>query len=408
MIQFNGYVEFLELHGVRDNNFKYYKIRVEQYLDFCRNRELDIHAKRSLNKYINVLERTQEGWQVKQAIDAVKYYLHWLNSQNKTFLESVPSKKVSFYLSEFIRIIRLQHKSLNTELTYLNCLRGFINFHKKEVYFEKDIELYISDLLLTKQASKSTQNLVLTVLAYFYKYILNKDVTDLCKNLRLKLKGNLPIFFTKDEIRALCSHMDGVALLMTQVIYGGGLRHSEAYQLRVQDIDFEMNQIRIKDYKNGHERFALLSVPTAETLKKHLETVKCLYDKDRKSHLPGTALPAEVERNAPDVANDWAWFWVFPSEKITEDSLRNLYCRGHIETHFLNRKIKRALEEANIYKNANILSLRHSFAVHILEDGHNIKSLQELLGHKDIRETQKYSDLIKLKKDNIKSPMEDI
>jgi integron integrase len=376
---------------------------------FCHDRNLDPWRPEHLQMYKTEIEIRYESWQIEQAMNAVKYYLYWRNSSKKIenkvcFDETLLSQN----LNEVQRILRVQGKALATERAYSGYIKAFHYFHRKNDFSSEDIVQYISHIVVERHVAKSTQNSALNALVFFFKYVLKQEVGNLSQSLRSAKKVNIPVFFTKDEIREMFSQMEGLGLLMAQVIYGGGLRHSEAYRLRVKDIDFNTNQLRVLAAKGDKDRLTLLSEKNATSLKQHLEQIKELYEADRASNLAGVKLPGALEKKYPSAGKEWRWFWVFPSANISFDPRSTIYRRHHIEKHFLNRELKKAMQLANIHKFAKVHSLRHSFATHILENGYDIRTLQTLLGHTDIRTTEIYTHTMRINKNNVKSPMDEL
>jgi integron integrase len=404
------YFQFLTKQGVLEKRLGHYKSWVEKFSTFCKKEDCDPYAPESLNSYKITLEKSVETWQVNQALAAIKYYLHWRRTDKKTeevVVEYSPECLMK-YIEETVRIIRVQGKAYSTETAYLLHIKSFFNYHKKDAFTNEDIVQYVSHIVIDNNVSKSTQNLALNAIVFFFKYVLQQEVGDLTQTLRTATKQYIPVFFTKAEMGRLMKHFQGVGQIMAQVIYGGGLRHSEAYRLRVQDVDFGTNQLRILGAKGDKDRLTLLSGKTAKALKKHLNEVRNIFDEDRKSDLGGVYLPNNLEGKYPSAGKDWRWFWVFPSTNISTDPRADKKRRHHIEKHFMNNELKAAMKKAKIYKHANVHSLRHSFATHLLEGGYDIRTLQSLLGHNDLNTTQIYTHTMKINRNNVRSPMDDI
>ena len=410
MTNMKGYLEFVSSQGIHDYKLEYYQSWVLNFASYCKDFGVDPWHAGSLTKYCECLSTRCEKWQVEQANQAIKFYIHWRNSNNHQAVESLTYNK-SLYekrIKETIRVLRIQNKAISTEQSYLKYIKKFYNFHNKDNFSSNDIVFFISHIVVEDRLSKSSQNSALNALVFFFKYILKQEIGDLSQSLRSTRKQNLPVFFTKEEIQKIFSHLEGTALLMAEVIYGGGLRHSEAYRLRVKDVDFSTNQLRILAAKGDKDRLSIISDKTANKLKMHLEGVRKIFDADRESNLPGVHLPNALDKKYPNAGKEWNWFWVFPSQNISLDPRSGLYRRHHIEKYFMNRELKKAMQAAGIQKNAKVHSLRHSFATHLLENGYDIRTLQALLGHTDIRTTEIYTHTMKINKNNVRSPMDDI
>lgn len=409
MSKMSLFKKFLEDQRVKTNQLTYYESWVNNFSKFCIDQNHDPYDPQSLKIYRIYNEKSYEDWQVDQAEQAVKYYLHWRTLQEKDSQPLSPNnKQLNSYLIEARRVMRVQNKSIATEKSYIGYIKKFFNFCQKDSFNDSDIIQFISHLVVTDRVSKSTQNSALNALVFFYKYILEIEIGDLSQILRSTQKVRIPVFYTKDEIKDIFYHLEGTALLMAQVIYGGGLRHSEAYRLRVQDIDFGTNQLRILGAKGDKDRLTVLPVSIIDKLKVHLDNTRLLFESDRNANIAGVHLPNALDKKYPNAGKEWNWFWVFPSQSISIDPRSGLYRRHHIEKYFMNKELKKAMQAAGIQKNAKVHSLRHSFATHLLENGYDIRTLQALLGHADIRTTEIYTHTMKINKNNVRSPMDDI
>lgn len=380
-------------------------MRVTQYLEFCSNHGLDFRDFISRDRYIDRLRMTEEDWQINQAFKAVDLYLQWLSDSKKSFSEL--SKQAKEYLQELERIIRLQGKSKSTKDNYLRCVKYFIDFHEKDVFCESDLKHYMIYLTNEVKVSKSTQNSTLSALSFFYKYVLSNDITVYCRSLRVKTHGQLPVFLSKEEISLTLSQLQSPYSLMAELMYGSGLRQSEVYNLRVKDLLFSTKEVCISNYSDDSERFIVLADSTAKKLKAHLSSIVKIFEMDRNNRTAGVTLPGRIYDESPQLAETWDWFWIFPAKGLHVDKSKGLYLRHHIERHSFSRKFNKAVKSLAFPKSVKVGSLRHSFAVHLIEKGVNLRKLQELLGHKNIKETQKYSFAIQNVIEDIRSPMDD-
>lgn len=407
MTNLTGFIDFLDQQGVWEKKLPFYKMRVEQYLEYCENRSFEVRAKSSINKYRATLSRTLEDWAVKQAVDAVNYFIHWEEVKELQKREGYISDVTAEYLDRFVKVIRLQSKSLNTEKNYLREVRNFISYHCKDAYVAEDIEDYLKFLAVEKKSSKSTINSALSILQFFYKYVLGYDVSSLCSSLRLRNKRSIPVYFSLDEIRQIFSRLEGEHLLMAQLMYGSGLRNSEVYNLRIKDIEWQQKKIFVYS-KKTKSRLAPLSDKVLQGLSQQINKAKEVYERDRRSHLPGVPLCNVEKSSLESLDESWEMFWLFPSKSLScsVDGLYNI--RNHVERHSLGRKLKAVLKECQIFKDAKAASLRHSFAVHLVKTGVNLRDLQEHLGHSNIKDTQIYSFAIQNIIKDIRSPMDDL
>ena len=307
--------------------------------------------------------------------------------------------------------LRVQHYSLRTEESYLYWIRYYIRFHKKrhpETMSEKEIECFLTHLAVNKKVSPSTQNQALSAILYLYKKVLKVELPWLKNVVRAKRKKYIPVVFTREEVKHLLAQFDGTYWLLFSLIYGAGLRVSECARLRVKDIDFHYKQLLIRDSKGSKDRVTVLPGPLIEPLRNHLARVQELHQQDLKNGYGDVYLPYALKRKYPNADKEWYWQYVFPSRDIATDPRSGKRRRHHIYEKSLSRNIKKAMRKANIYKPASTHTLRHSFATHLLEDGYDIRTVQELLGHKDVKTTQIYTHVLQKGGAAVRSPLERI
>ncbi len=307
--------------------------------------------------------------------------------------------------------LRVQHYSLRTEESYLYWIRYYIRFHKKrhpETMSQKEIECFLTHLAVNKKVSPSTQNQALSAILYLYKKVLKIELPWLKNVVRAKRKKYIPVVFTREEVKHLLAQFDGTYWLLFSLIYGAGLRVSECARLRVKDIDFHYKQLLIRDSKGSKDRVTVLPGPLIEPLRNHLARVQELHQQDLKNGYGDVYLPYALKRKYPNADKEWYWQYVFPSRDIATDPRSGKRRRHHIYEKSLSRNIKKAMRKANIYKPASTHTLRHSFATHLLEDGYDIRTVQELLGHKDVKTTQIYTHVLQKGGAAVRSPLERI
>lgn len=287
--------------------------------------------------------------------------------------------------------LRVKHYSLNTEHSYVYWIRYYIRFHKKRHPREmggSEVEAFLTHLAVDRKVSPSTQNQALSAILYLYKHVLKIELPWLENVVRAKTKKYIPVVFTRDEVKRLLAQFDGTYWLLFSLIYGAGLRISECARLRVKDIDFHYKQLLIRDSKGDRDRVTVLPIPLIEPLRIHLARVNELHDQDLANGYGDVYLPYALSRKYPNAAKEFHWQYVFPSRDIATDPRTKVRRRHHIYEKSLHRVIKQAMQRAGIVKPASTHTLRHSFATHLLEDGYDIRTVQELLGHKDLKTTQ--------------------
>jgi len=323
------------------------------------------------------------------------------------FKNSSTTKKPK--LLDQVRItIRTKHYSKRTEESYVYWIKKFVLFHNKchpKDMGEHEINEFISHLAVKEHVSASTQNQALCGIIFLYKHIIKKEIGDL-KFTWAKKPKKVPVVLTKQEIGLLFDHLVGVSRLMAFLIYGAGLRLRECLQLRVQDIDFGYKQITIHDAKGAKDRVTILPENLIDPLRAHIKKVKRLHEKDTSQGYGSVALPYALEKKYPNAANTFDWQWIFPAPNISRDPRSGIKRRHHQGEWMIQRAIREAKLKAGIIKRVGCHSLRHSFATHLLEDGYDIRTIQELLGHKNLNTTMIYTHVLNKGGRGIRSPVD--
>lgn len=312
-------------------------------------------------------------------------------------------------LEQVRQSLRVKHYSLRTEESYLYWIRYYIRFHKKRHprdMGKPEVESFLTHLAVDRKVSPGTQNQALSAILYLYKQVLKIELPWLNNVTRAKTKKFIPVVFTRDEVKRLLAQFDGTYWLLFSLIYGAGLRISECARLRVKDIDFHYKQLLVRDSKGDRDRVTVLPIPLIEPLRSHLARVKELHDQDLANGYGEVYLPYALSRKYPNAAREFHWQYVFPSRDIATDPRTKVRRRHHIYEKSLHKVIKQAMRRAGIVKPASTHTLRHSFATHLLEDGYDIRTVQELLGHKDVKTTQIYTHVLQKGGAAVRSPLE--
>ena len=320
--------------------------------------------------------------------------------------DSAPKRK---FLDQLRDILRAKHYSYSTEQTYVGWVRRYILFHNKrhpQDMGEKEVEDFLTHLAVVENVSASTQNQALCALVFTYRYLLKQPLSESIDAVRAKRPKRLPVVLTVSEVRSLLQKMNGIPLLVAQLLYGSGLRLMEGLRLRVKDVDFEQQQIMVRDAKGYQDRITLLPASVVDALKTHLRDVKYLHEKDLQEGYGQVYLPYALERKYPKADRAWIWQYVFPASCRSTDPRSGIVRRHHLDETVIQKAIKTAIRQAGITKQASSHTLRHSFATHLLQNGYDIRTVQELLGHKDVKTTMIYTHVLNRGGQGVISPLD--
>ncbi len=307
-------------------------------------------------------------------------------------------------------IMRTRRYSLQTEKTYIYWMKKFIFFH--DVRHPKEmgaaeVGAFLTHLAVDENVAATTQNQAMFALLFLYKEVLGIELDRLGgKFTSAKQSTRVPVVLTREEVAAVLSHLSGGNWLMANLLYGAGLRLKECLRLRVKDLDFGYKQITVRDGKGGKDRFTILPEKLVEPLQKHLETVKTQHDCDLQAGLGAVLLPFAFDGKHSNDARKWKWQYVFPSSKISRDPRTGKLGRHHLSESGLQKAVKIGLQKAAVEKHASCHTLRHSFATHLLQNGSDIRTIQDLLGHKELTTTMIYTHVLQNNRLGVKSPVD--
>ncbi|HEU5195885.1 MAG TPA: integron integrase [Methylomirabilota bacterium] len=303
--------------------------------------------------------------------------------------------------------IRARHYSRRTEKAYVAWIRRYIFFNGKRHPVEMgapEVTGFLTWLATDGKVSASTQNQALNALLFLYRVVLEQELPWLDEVVRARRPQHLPVVLTRDEVRAVLDRLHGVPRLMALLLYGAGLRLLECAQLRVKDIDFTMSQITVRSGKGAKDRVTMLPVAIRAGLLEHLEATRRQYEADVRRGAGWVEMPNALARKYPNAGRTWEWQWVFPATRFYVDRATGQRRRHHLHESVVQRAVKAALDGAGISKHASCHTFRHSFATHLLEDGQDIRTVQELLGHRDVATTMIYTHVLNRGPSAVRSP----
>jgi integron integrase len=305
--------------------------------------------------------------------------------------------------------IRTRHYSRRTEKAYIGWIKRFVRHHglrHPQELGAPDVSAFLSSLAVTEHVSASTQNQALAALLFLYREVLHQSVPWLSDIVPARRSRRLPVVLTPEEVRAVLTRLERPTRLVAGLLYGGGLRLLEALQLRVKDLDFLGAEIRIRAGKGGRDRVTVLPMRVQAGLQEHLQAVKRQYEMDRALGAGWVELPDALARKYPRAGREWKWQWVFPASRLHLHGHTGQQRRHHLHESVVQRAFQRAVAASGITKPATCHTLRHSFATHLLARGYDIRTVQELLGHRDVRTTMIYTHVLNRGGLGVRSPMD--
>jgi integron integrase len=314
----------------------------------------------------------------------------------------------SKYIDQMRKEIRRRNYSFRTEQAYLNWVRRFLAYHNKplEEMDKREVVQYLNYLSINRNVAASTQNQALCALVFLYSQILNTRLGRLENLKRAKEPITLPVVLSRDEAKAILKQLSGVRRLIALILYGSGLRLSEGLRMRVQDVDFQYRQLFVRNGKGKKDRVTVMPESLVRPLKYHIKKVKNLHVQDLARGWGEVVLPKALSRKYPNAAKEFGWQYLFPSKSRRKDPRTGRMQRYHISGSSMQKAVRQAVRKAGIDKRASCHTFRHSFATHLLEDGYDIRTVQELLGHKNVSTTMIYTHVLNRGGRGVKSPLD--
>ena len=305
--------------------------------------------------------------------------------------------------------LRSRHYSPHTEKAYCSWVRRFVLFHEgrhPHDMAEREVNAFLTHLAVEECVSASTQTQALSALLFLYRRVLGRQLGDLGEVVRARQPRRLPVVMTRDEVARVLEEMRGKERLAASLMYGTGLRLTECLRLRVQDLDFERSEIVVRDGKGGKDRVTMLPESLKRALEVQLRNARAVHVRDLSEGWGRVVLPGALDRKYPGASVEWRWQWVFPQQKRWNDRATGQQGRHHVHQTVIQRAVKDAVRRAGVDKHVGCHTFRHSFATHLLESGHDIRTIQELLGHKSLNTTMIYTHVLNRGGHGVRSPLD--
>jgi len=312
------------------------------------------------------------------------------------------------------RVMRLNHYSIHTEKAYCDWIKQYIKFHKMHerdqllLTPETKVEDFLSYLAIQRKVAVSTQNQAMNALVFLYKRVLEHPLEKTVDAIRSTKNRKIPVILTQNEVKEIITLLEGSPQLVVKLLYGSGLRITEAARLRVHDIDFDYKQITVRSGKGNKDRVTTFSSSLISPFKEHLQRVKLIHNKDLQNGYGSVYLPNALSKKYPNAEKEWGWQYVFPSRNISVDPRSGISRRHHIDQSVINKSIKAIVRKLGITKRVSAHTFRHSFATHLLQRGTDIRTIQALLGHNDLETTMIYTHVLNQGGQGVSSPLDDL
>ncbi|MFC1588918.1 integron integrase [Pseudomonadota bacterium] len=445
----DNYINTLVKQEVKESVRRWYVKRVEQYIRHYSDERLRTHSAKHVVAFFTEVGREGKlsDWQFRQTVDAIRILFcrllqsdwcktvdweYWLEASKRLTpahatlaresvaeLAAESNKPVTSdidadiqfptVLPRLISAIRQLGYSIRTEKSYGQWVERFLA-HQQHESLDKlsasDVKAFLDHLVVQRNVAASTQNQALNALLFLFKHVLGRELGEVGEFVRSKRPKRLPTVLSSSEVSALLGELESVHYLMAGLLYGAGLRLMECIRLRVQDLDFDYQQIHIRNAKGKKDRVVPLPRKLVVPLRAHLQTVMALHQDDLEKGFGEVFMPDALGRKYPKAARDWPWQYVFPSGRLSVDPRSNKQRRHHLDESSLQKMIKRAARNTGISKRVSCHTLRHSFATHLLESGYDIRTVQELLGHADVSTTMIYTHVLNRGGKGVKSPLD--
>lgn len=363
----------------------------------------------ALREFKRHIDSTTDDESVARALEAVRHFWFFSDSRVQAARRGRGRLDVGAELERLRGALRLKHRSYATERSYVGWVRRFLEHTDVARSVELEalhVRSYLSHLAVERKVAVATQEQAFGAVLFFYRHVLHKQIDHLADTVRSRRPKKLPVALTRDEVGEVVQRLQMPYGLMASTIYGAGLRLRESLGLRVQDLDFGTPAITVRSGKGEKDRVTVLPASVVSEFERHLSELRLDYENDRRHNRPGVPLPAALGRKYLTAGLEWAWFWVFPSRGSSLDPQTGTEYRWHLHPSALQRRFHAAVREVGLTKPATVHSLRHSFATHLIEDGHVIRTVQELLGRSSVQTTMIYTHVAQTNRRGVMSPLD--
>ncbi|MGP8054817.1 MAG: integron integrase [Limisphaerales bacterium] len=423
-IQFKEWAEALARMDLPQRQKESWTITLRWYLSFCRRSRAGVTVQ-SAREFIvwAQAEKRAQAWQV----EGWKQALNWFFREAKRPAAAAPvsgppskpqtaggggaGERMPAWKKDFLTVVRRRHYSYRTEQSYLVWVERFARFCRSEELQTRgveDVKRFLDELAIQERLSASSQRQALNAVVFLLREVYGQELGDFSDYQRARVRTHLPSWLTPQEMKRLLAQLEGRWALLTCVAFGSGLRLMELLRLRVKDVDLEKEIITVRAGKGDKDRLVPLAHVVVEPLRAHLSRVRQWYEADRQGGVAGVWLPEGLERKYPKAGEEWPWFWVWPDDHLSTDPRSGVQRRHHLSDRLFQMKIKEAAGKAKLNKRVTPHVLRHSFASQALENGTDIRTLQELLGHKSVETTQIYTHVMQKPGLGVKSPLDSL
>ena len=330
------------------------------------------------------------------------------NKQNHSEIQSVERiDSINSSLTEVKKLLVARHYSSHTIDSYLKWIKTFLSIYKEHKNLsQKHINEYLTNLAVKYNVSPSTQNQAMSALLFYFRFFKHEDLDQLSEVIHAKKRARVPVVFSREEVSKVIENLQGNKKLIAKLLYGTGMRLNEALSLRILDVDFDQNEIIVRHGKGDKDRHVMLPQSLILELKAHIQNVKKIHQKDLADGWGALKLPGALNAKYPNGSKEFKWQWLFPQKNRWKNASTGEEGRWHLDESLMQRAVKQAVLEAGINKNASCHTFRHSFATHLLENGYDIRTIQELLGHSDVSTTMIYTHVLNRGAGGVVSPLD--